>query len=201
MKKIIACWMDLSSPELARVAARDPVALLPVAAVEQHGPHLPLSTDVTIGAGIVRAAMEELRRRDQNVDVLLMPPLALGASLEHTHFPGTLSLSAEQAIAQIVAVGGGAARAGIRRLLIFNSHGGNRAAIDAAALQLRAEWNLLAAKVSYYRFAVPPDVLGAEELAYGLHGGALETSLMLHLAPGMVHRDALADFTPLGARR
>lgn len=194
-------WLHLTGPELARIAAHDPVALLPVAAVEQHGPHLPLSTDVTIGEGIVKAATAELAAGDAELSVLVMPCLALGASLEHTHFPGTLSLSVEQLIAQIRAVGAGVARCGIRRLLIFNSHGGNTAAIDAAALQLREAHGLLAVKANYFRFAPPPGTLSAEEQAHGLHGGALETSMMLHLAPEAVRRDRLADYESLGAVR
>lgn len=197
----IQSWSALTGPELATIAARDPVALLPVAAIEQHGPHLPLATDVTIGDGIVRAAGQCLARDDESLDLLILPTLAVGASLEHTRFAGTLSLSAEQAIAQIRAVGAGVAAAGIRRLVLFNSHGGNKAVLDLAALQLRAEYGLLVVKASYFRFTPPAGALAADELAHGLHGGALETSMMLHLAPEAVRRDALADHPSLGARR
>lgn len=191
----------MTGPELAALAGRDPVALLPVAAVEQHGPHLPLATDVVIGNGIVDMACRRLRDMTVRGGVIVMPGLTVGASLEHTHFAGTLSVTAEQAIAQIQALGAGAARAGIRRLVIFNSHGGNKAVLDLAALKLRADFAMLAVKASYFRFAPPPDALAAEELAHGLHGGALETSMMLHLAPGDVRRQALADHESLGARR
>ncbi len=183
------------------MAARDPVALLPLAAVEQHGPHLPLATDVTIGEGIVRTATDELARRDDEGDLLLMPALAIGASLEHIHFPGTLSLPAELLGAEIRAVGAGVARAGIRRLILFNSHGGNKAVIDTAALRLRADHGLLVAKINYFRFAVPPDTLSAEELTQGLHGGALETSMMLHLAPEAVRRETLNNYESIGSVR
>lgn len=193
-------WSALTGPELAEIADGDPVALLPVAAIEQHGPHLPLATDVTIGTGIVAAARQRLSA-DATLDLVIMPNLAIGASLEHTGFAGTLSLSAEQAIAQIHAVGAGAAAAGIRRLVIFNSHGGNKAVLDLAALKLRADFGVLAVKASYFRFAPPADTLAADELAHGLHGGALETAMMLHLAPADVRRGALANHESLGARR
>ncbi|MGB7757891.1 MAG: creatininase family protein [Salinisphaera sp.] len=194
-------WSALTGPELATIAARDPVALLPVAAIEQHGPHLPLATDVTIGEGIVTAAIEQLERNAEPLDLLILPTLAVGASLEHTSFAGTLSLPAEQAIAQIRAVGAGVAAAGVRRLVLFNSHGGNKAVLDLAALQLRAECGLFVVKASYFRFTPPPGALAADELAHGLHGGALETSMMLHLAPDAVRREALADHPSLGAKR
>lgn len=194
-------WAHLTSPELGWLAARDPVALLPLAAIEQHGPHLPLSTDLVIGEGIVDAALAELADKDSAGELLLMPALVLGASLEHEDFPGTLSLSTEQVIAQILAAGVAAARAGIRRLVLFNSHGGNRPALDAAALQLRAHHGMLAVRTNYSRFAVPEGTIGAEELAHGIHGGRLETAMMLHLAPSAVRLHELADYRPLGAHR
>ncbi|MES1937232.1 creatininase [Salinisphaera hydrothermalis C27AD] len=194
-------WSALTGPELASIAARDPVALLPVAAVEQHGPHLPLNTDGVIGDGIVTAAGQCLRDRGEALELLILPAMTVGASLEHTGFAGTVSLTAEQAIAQIHAIGAGVAAAGIRRLVLFNSHGGNKAVLDLAALRLRADFGLLVVKANYFRFAPPADALPAEELAHGLHGGALETSMMLHLAPAAVRRDALADHESLGALR
>ncbi len=186
-------WSHLTSPELARISTRDPIALLPTAAIEQHGPHLPLATDVIIGTGIVERAVAELASGDLHRDILLLPCIAPGASVEHTHFPGTLSLDVEQMIAQVCAIGQGVARAGIRRLAIFNSHGGNIAAIDAAALRLRAEQRLLVAKAHYFRFALPDDLPHVDSLRREIHGGLVETSMMLHLAPEQVHPAAFAD--------
>lgn len=194
-------WRDLTSPELAALAARDSVALLPVAAIEQHGAHLPLDTDITIGEGIIDAACAICRGQDNATSLLVLPTLAPGASQEHTAFPGTLSLAAEDMMAQLRAIGAGVARAGIRRLVLFNSHGGNKAVLDLAALQLRSEHGLLVVKANYFRFAPPADALAADELAHGLHGGALETSMMWHLAPEAIRRDALADHDSLGAQR
>ena len=196
-------WADLTGPELADVAAGDPVAVWPLAAVEQHGAHLPLGTDTIIGEGLLAAACDTLRETPlpDARDLLILPTLAPAASLEHSAYPGTLSLAAEQVIATLESVGADLARAGIRRLVLFNSHGGNKAAIDMAALQLRHDHGLLVVKASYFRFAPPADTLAASELAHGLHGGALETAMMLHLAPARVRRDALADFPSYGAER
>lgn len=196
-------WADLTGPELRVLAARDALAILPVAAIEQHGPHLPLSTDVDIGEGLLAAALSARQHTvtAQSQPVLTLPTLAIGSSLEHTGFAGTLSLPPEAAIAQIEAIGAGVARAGIRRLLLFNSHGGNKATLDIAALKLRAVHGLLVVKANYFRFPPSAETLPTEELTHGLHGGALETSLMLHLAFEKVRRDALASFEPLGQRR
>ena len=187
-------WMDLSGPELAALADENAVAVLPVAAIEQHGPHLPLATDAAIGEGLLAAALA--RYADDPRTVLILPTMAIGASMEHADFAGTLSLSPEQAIAQIETIGAAVARAGVRRLLLFNSHGGNKAVLDIAALNLRSAHGLLVIKANYFRFAPPADALSARELAHGLHGGALETSLMLHFAPHAVRRAAIANFEP-----
>ncbi|MES1933416.1 creatininase [Salinisphaera shabanensis T35B1] len=192
-------WCDLSGPELAAIANDASVAILPVAAVEQHGPHLPLSTDVTIGEGLLAGALERLR--NASAPVFVLPTFAVGASLEHTGFAGTLSIAPETAITTIESIGASLAAAGIRRLLLFNSHGGNKAVLDLAALKLRAAHRMLVVKANYFRFAPPADSLAADELAHGLHGGALETSLMLHLAPASVRREHIAEFKPIGAQR
>ena len=192
-------WQDLTGPELDALADDAALAVLPVAAIEQHGPHLPLATDVTIGEGLLSAALERLP--DNSAPVFLLPTLAIGASLEHTNYAGTLSLAPETAITTIESIGAALARAGVRRLLLFNSHGGNKAVLDLAALKLRAAHDMLVVKANYFRFAAPPNSLAAHEMAHGLHGGALETSLMLHFAPEAVRRAHIADFKPIGARR
>lgn len=197
----IRSWSNFTSPEIAALAATDPVALLPTAAIEQHGPHLPLATDELIGVGIVDAACRELAVLESAADLVLLPPVAPGASLEHAHFAGTLSLPAALLVETLCAIGAGVAHTGIRRLVIFNSHGGNRAAIDEAALQLRAAHGLLVVKANYFRFKLPPALVSDEELQHGLHGGLVETAMLLHLHPDLVRRSALRDFDSLGAAR
>ncbi|MES1925507.1 creatininase family protein [Salinisphaera sp. T31B1] len=191
-------WAGLTGPELAALAGPSCVAVLPIAAIEQHGAHLPLATDVIIGDGLLQAALAGPAATD--APRLVLPSLALGASLEHTGFAGTISLSAETAMATIESVGTALARAGIRRLMLFNSHGGNKAVVDLAALKLRAAHRMLVVKANYFRFAPPADALPAAELAHGLHGGALETSLMLHFAADQVRMDRAGDAVSLGAR-
>ncbi|MDX9718096.1 creatininase family protein [Thauera sp. AutoDN2] len=189
-------WQDLTPQRIARLAADDGVAILPLAAVEQHGEHLPLSTDLDIALGLLQAAVPKL---PEGMPVCVLPPLTVGLSLEHTAFAGTLSLSPETALATLVELGDSVARAGLRRLVLFNSHGGNKALVDLAALKLRVAHRMLVVRANYFRFAPPPDALPAAELRHGLHGGALETAMMLHLAPHKVRTAALRDYPSLGA--
>ncbi len=189
-------WQDLATTDFARVDPLRTIALLPVAAIEQHGPHLPLATDALINQGVVAAALQRL---PASASVLVLPALNVGDSLEHTHFAGTLSADLEHLLGLWLAVGRGVARAGVKKLVIFNSHGGQRAHVDLAALRLRVAHGLLVLRAHSFSFGVPPGLFEADELAHGLHGGAVETSLILHLRPDLVRREALADFSSLGA--
>ncbi len=190
-------WQDKTPQEIGRIAAADGVALLPLAAIEQHGEHLPLSTDLDIALGLLAAALPQLR---EDLPICVLPALAVGLSLEHSAFAGTLSLSPETALAVVSELGEHVAAAGFRRLVLFNSHGGNKAVVDLAALKLRAAHRMLVVRANSFRFAPPADVLPADELRHGLHGGALETAMMLHLAPAKVRVDQIANFESLGQR-
>ncbi|HSH76729.1 MAG TPA: creatininase family protein [Longimicrobiales bacterium] len=190
-------WSSLSPAERSAAAARDPVVVLPLAATEQHGPHLPASTDLDIGSGLLA---EAFLRLPAEADVWALSPVAIGASREHAHLKGTESVSSEELIRTIYDQGAEVARSGVRRLVLSNSHGGNRHAMEVAGLSLRADHGMLVVKASYFRFPRPQDVdLPESEWLHGLHGGAVETAMMLHLEPGRVRVEALADFPSLGA--
>ena len=189
-------WQDLATTDFARVDPARTIALLPVAAIEQHGPHLPLATDALINHGVVSQALRQLPNTSS---VLVLPALNVGDSLEHTAFPGTLSAELETLLGLWLAVGRGVVRAGVRKMVIFNSHGGQRAHVDLAALRLRVAHGLLVVRAHSFSFGVPPGLFDADELAHGLHGGAVETSLVMHLRPDLVRTTALADFPSLGA--
>ena len=186
----MSIWEDLTTLDLLALDPAHAVAILPVAAVEQHGPHLPLGTDAIIGDAILDAALGSL---DPSLPVFRLPGQCIGHSPEHAAFPGTLSLRAETLIALWTDIGRSVAAAGVRKLVLFNSHGGQGALVDVVAQRLRSEAAMLVVRCSYYRFALPEAWITERERRFGLHGGQVETSLMLHIAPHLVRRDRCAD--------
>lgn len=189
-------WDDLTTGEVAEFAHQDPVVVLPLAAVEQHGPHLPLATDHLIGRGLLR---EALRRLPPDVPVRVLPFQTVGTSLEHRRFPGTLTLGPGTVGEILYGYGAAVARAGVRRLVVSNAHGGNREVLHSAALRLREDHGLLVVKCTYFRLPRPDGVeLPEDEWRHGFHGGAVETALMLHLHPEKVRTEAMAEAPSLG---
>ena len=188
-------WQDMTTDDLRGLDPETTVAVLPVAAVEQHGPHLPLATDALICDGIVRRMLD---LAPQEATVLVLPLQAVGHSPEHAGFPGTLSLSAETLVRAWGQIGVGVAAAGVRKLLIVNSHGGQPQIVDLVALRLRAEHGMLVVKVNTLALPVPAGLFGPAVLRRDVHGGAVETSMMLYLRPDLVRRDRCRDF-PSGA--
>jgi creatinine amidohydrolase len=184
-------WQELTTRDFAGLDAGRAIALLPVAAIEQHGPHLPVSVDATIAEGLL-AAVRPLMPPDS--PVLVLPLQAVGKSNEHGAFPGTLTLSAETLIRQWTEIGESVARAGLRKLVIFNSHGGQPQIADIVARDLRARLGMFVVLANWYRLGLPDGLFPPEELAWGIHGGSVETSLMLHFRPDLVRRDQVRDF-------
>jgi creatinine amidohydrolase len=184
-------WQDLASSQLGACDRQAEVVILPLAATEQHGPHLPLGTDFFIAEGVLA---ETALRIAAELPVLALPVLPIGASAEHGRFPGTLSLSSTELIAQIVAIATGVAKSGFTKLVIISAHGGNSAAMTAAALECRDRHRLLAITTSFSRLGVPAGTVDEAELAVGVHGGLVETALMLHFRPDLVDMDMAADF-------
>jgi creatinine amidohydrolase len=183
---------DFADPEVGRW-----IAVLPVAAIEQHGPHLPLAVDAIINDGILARALELM---PAHVPVTVLPAQPVGKSNEHGSFPGTLTLSAETTIRLWTEIGESVARAGLRKLVIFNSHGGQPGIVDVVATDLRMRLNMLAVVANYYALARPEEMFDADELRYGIHGGAVETSMMLHLRPDAVRREQQRRFPSLAQR-
>lgn len=192
----IRYWHSLTSPEASGLAEQNPVAILPLAAIEQHGPHLPLSTDLDIGLGLLANAFGHL---SENFAAWALPPQSVGASQEHTQFAGTLHLSPNVLSRIIQYYGIALARSGVRRLLISNSHGGNRPSVEAAALRLRFEQKQLVVIFNYTDIA-PPDSLSlpSNEVHHGFHGGAIETAMMQHLHPDRVRTKHIRQFDSFG---
>src|SRR5471030_377369 len=142
-------WTAIHWPDIAREDAARWIAVLPLAATEQHGPHLPLRTDVLIAEAYLARVRELL---PENIPATFLPVEEVGISTEHTDYPGTLTLSAEAALKKWMAIGENAARAGIKKLVMVTSHGGNSAAMTIVALDLRAQHGLLAVTTAWSRF-------------------------------------------------
>jgi creatinine amidohydrolase len=186
-------WTAIHWAEFGRQDAARWIAVLPLAATEQHGPHLPLRTDVLIGEAYLARVRELL---PDNIPATFLPIEEIGISTEHTDYLGTLTLSAEAALKAWTTIGETVARAGIRKLVMVTSHGGNSAAMTIVAQNLRAQLGLLAVTTAWSRFGAPDGIFPAEELRHGVHGGAVETSIMLARYPLQVRNDAIKNFEP-----
>ena len=184
-------WQDLTSGAIGAIDPARTVALLPLAATEQHGPHLPTGTDTFIADGLVA---ESASRISEDIDVVVLPTLSVGASLEHTRFPGTITLSAPQLVETIVATGEAIRSAGLRKLVLVSAHGGNVAAMNTAALECRARQGLLAVTTTFARLGLPTGLVDADEVELGVHGGLIETALMLHFRPELVDMPKARNF-------
>jgi creatinine amidohydrolase len=191
-------WADLTTRDFAQLRTggtiEEVVAVLPVAAIEQHGPHLPLSVDTDLVEGIVAAALPEL---PDDLPVLFLPTQQVGRSIEHIRFPGTLTLSAETIIRLWTEIGESVARAGVRKLVLFNSHGGQVSVMDIVARDLRSRSELMVFSVNWFNLPLGDEVDGLftqEENRFGIHAGDVETSMMLALRPESVDMEQAREF-------
>ena len=181
-------WQDFAAGETGRW-----IAILPVAAVEQHGPHLPLGVDTFIAEaylGRVHALLPN------DLPVSFLPVQQVGQSDEHLGFPGTLTLTSASIIRAWSEIAESVSRAGVRKLVIVTSHGGNLQAVELIARELRARLGMLVVTSAWHRFGYPENLFTAEERHHGIHGGAIETSLMLAARPDLVRTDRAASAVP-----
>ena len=186
-------WTDIHWPDVSAGAPARWIAVLPLAATEQHGPHLPVGTDVMIAQAYLARVRELL---SDTAPVTFLPLQPVGISTEHIDYPGTLTLPTEVALKSWMALGESVARAGIKKLVMVTSHGGNSAAMTLVAQDLRARCGLLAVTTGWSRFGTPEGLFSAAELRHGIHGGAVETSIMLARYPEHVRSEKIADFRP-----
>jgi creatinine amidohydrolase len=184
-------WTDLSTRDFAALDWARTIVVAPIAAVEQHGPHLPVGVDATIMQGCVERIVERLPRQQS---VLFLPIQSIGVSIEHRDFPGTLTLSQGTAFAMMTELLESVIGAGALKLVLLSSHGGNSPLIAQLALELRARRGVLVVTSSFSRFGVPEGLYCAEELRHGIHGGEIETSLMLAFRPDLVDMARAQNF-------
>jgi creatinine amidohydrolase len=184
-------WTDIHWPDMAGTGPARWIAVLPLAATEQHGPHLPLGTDVMIAKAYLARVRELIA---DTLPATFLPIQPVGISTEHIDYPGTLTLPTEIALQSWMALGLSVARAGIKKLVMVTSHGGNSAAMSLVAQDLRASCGLLVVSTGWARFGAPEGLFSAEELRHGIHGGAVETSIMLARYGQHVRHERIADF-------
>lgn len=194
-------WIDLSTRDFAQLDTARTIAVLPVAATEQHGPHLPVSVDTDLVDGVVAATLPHL---PAELPVLFLPTQAVGLSPEHQRFPGTLTLSSHTVIGLWTEIGESVARAGIKKLVLLNSHGGQVSVMDIVARDLRARLDMLVYSVSWFNLPLGPEVeqqFTAEEHRFGIHAGQIETAMMLALKPERVVMAQAQDFASASQQR
>lgn len=186
-------WRDMPSSAF-RDLPGNTVAILPVGAIEQHGPHLPVYVDSCINEGLLGQAMAEA---PEELPIVALPIQSIGKSDEHLAFPGTLSLPASLLTDMLLELGRCVHRAGIRRLVLLNSHGGQPQIMDIVARTLRVELGMFVVNAAWSKMGMPAGLFSVEECAHGIHGGEIETSLMLHLRPDLVDMRKARDFVSL----
>ena len=184
-----AFWSDLTTADFAELDTARAIAVLPVAATEQHGPHLPLSVDTDLVNGVITATLAHLAG---DLPALFLPTQAVGFSPEHTRFAGTLTLKAETLMRVWTEIGECVAASGVKKLVLFNAHGGQVGALDLVARDLRARLDLLVYSVSWFQLPLVDAqgtdlnaLFSAEEHRFGIHAGEIETSMMLALKPDL----------------
>jgi len=187
------CLARLTTTEIAALDGERTLVVLPVAAVEQHGPHLPVYTDSMIVQAVLTRALES---RPDDGRVWALPTQVYGKSNEHTGFAGTFGLSGETLARVLKEIAHGVQASGLRRLMFLNGHGGNPEILDYVARDVRAELGLLCFTAHPFRFGLARDIISDVEGGYGIHGGEGETSVVLALAPELVHPDAYTPELP-----
>ena len=194
-------WADLTTRDFDRIDRARAIAVLPLGATEQHGPHLPLSVDSDLAQGVIAACLPHLAA---DLPVLFLPVQPVGYSPEHQAYPGTLTLSSRTLIGLWTEIGESVARAGVKKLVLLNAHGGQVGLLDVVARDLRARLDMLVYSVNWFNLPLGAQVEGlfsADEHRYGIHAGQIETAMMLALQPERVAMEHAQHFASASQQR
>lgn len=189
-------WHEMPTTAFADLPP-ETVAVLPIGAIEQHGPHLPVYVDSCINQGLLDASLAAM---PDDLPVTALPLQAVGKSNEHIAFPGTLTISTDTIINMLIELGESVHRAGIKRLILLNSHGGQPQIMDVVARELRVRHGMFVVCAAWYAMGMPKGLFSPEECKHGIHGGEIETALMLHLRPDLVDMSKAENFESLSVR-
>ena len=187
-------WAEYATTEFENLNPQNVIAVLPTAAIEQHGPHLPVGVDTYINEGMLQTVEAMLPDIAPDLDVRILPVQNIGKSNEHLHAPGTLTLPAELALSMWTEIGLSVARAGVRKMVIANSHGGNLDIISILSRELRVRARMLCVKSQWGNWGVPDGLYSPDEMKFGIHGGDVETSMMLHFQEHLVDMSKAQNF-------
>lgn len=180
-----------NDPQLSPAERGRWIAILPLGAHEQHGPHLPFETDTLIADGIVCRLKKAL---PASLPATFLPTESVGYSIEHMDVTGTQTLAYGEAIERWLGIAEKLSRQGIRKFVMLNAHGGNSPLMTVVATEARVRFNMLAVATSWTRFGLPDGVISPEEKAIDIHGGDIETSVMLALHPDKVKMAKAENF-------
>lgn len=187
-------WWDHTAKDFSEFEMEKFVAILPIAAVEQHGPHLPVRVDAAINAGVVARTVELM---DDDLPVLVLPMMPVGKSVEHTAYPGTLTFNYDTLAKMWFELGESVNRAGCRKIIFVNSHGGQPQVMDIVCRELRIKLDMFAVSAWASAGADFSDLFSTHEMKHGIHGGEAETSVMLHLHRELIDMQYAEDFVPV----
>ncbi len=178
---------------LASTERRDWIVVLPLGAHEQHGPHLPFDTDTLIAEGLAERLKKAL---PDSLPVTFLPVEPVGYSIEHMDVEGTKTLSFDEAVNRWLGIAEDLHRQGIRKFVMLNAHGGNSPLMTIVATEARIRFGMLAVATSWTRFGQPEGWIAPEDKAIDIHGGDIETSVMLALWPDRVDMTKLPPSSP-----
>ena len=177
--------------KVASTERQDWIAVLPLGAHEQHGPHLPFETDTLIAEGLVSRLIAAL---PEDLPVTFLPVEPVGYSIEHMDVAGTRTLGFDEAVNRWLGIAADLYAQGIRKLVLLNAHGGNSPLMTIVATEARVRLNMLLVATSWTRFGQPPGWITPEKKAVDIHGGDIETSVMLALWPDRIDMTKAKNF-------